>query len=213
MRIARWGMVFVLSAAAAGCGVSVLPSHDEWYASHYFVMQKFETDAYKALTPNGRLEFQKIFWAVRSPVAMAEFEVRMKYIADNFKTENRSQPWNCDRARIYLLHGSPASRDYTTNDAWSMQVTPGTGQSVGVDDRAGEDIQARTLEVWTYPFGQQIVAYGFTFQPPNKWRQAAPSATAGRYIGQFELRDRMEIWGAQDEEAYKGRLAELKAVK
>ena len=207
--------LFLLVAAAAACGASMLPSKDEWYARHYFVMQKFETDAYKAMTPEARLEFQQLFWAVRSPSVKKEFEARMAYINEEFKSENYKQPWNTDRARIYLLHGSPASRDYTTNDAWSTAMKEGAAGafSASASDRSGEDIQARSLEVWNYPFGRFIVAYGFTFTPPNKWKQANPTATAGRYIGSFELQNRVEVWGAQDEETYKRRLAELTAVK
>ena len=205
--------LLLLVAACAACGASMLPSKDEWYARHYFIMQKFENDAYKAMTPEARLEFQQLFWAVRSPVAKKEFDVRMAYINNEFKNENSKQPWNCDRARIYLLHGSPASRDYTTNDSWTTSNPAGGGGMVSASDRSGEDIQARSLEVWGYPFGQYVVTYGFTFQPPNKWKQANPSPAVGRYIGQFELYDRVESWGAQDEETYKKRLEELKAVK
>jgi GWxTD domain-containing protein len=201
-------------AAAAACGASFLPSKDEWYARHYFIMQKFETDAYKAMTPEARLEFQQLFWAVRSPSVKKEFDARMAYINEEFKNENSRQPWNTDRARIYLLNGNPASRDYTTNDAWATTTQEGAASAFSqANDRSGEDIQARSLEVWTYPFGRFIVSYGFTFTPPNKWKQANPTAQAGRYIGGLELQNRVEIWGTQDEGTYKKRLAELAAVK
>lgn len=205
--------LFLLVAAAAACGVSMLPSKDEWYARHYFIMQKFENDSYKAMTPEARLEFQQLFWAVRSPAVKKEFETRMAYINEEFKSENSKQPWNTDRARIYLLHGSPASRDYTTNENWNTSNPIGSGGMVSASDRSGEDIQARSLEVWNYPFGRFFVMYGFTFNPPNKWKQANPTAATGRYLGQFELQDRVEVWGAQDEETYKRRLAELAAIK
>jgi GWxTD domain-containing protein len=205
----------LLVAAAAACGVSMLPSKDEWYARHYFIMQKFETDAYKAMTPEARLEFQQLFWAVRSPAVKKEFDARMAYINEEFKNENSKQPWNCDRARIYLLNGNPASRDYTTNDSWSTGMKEGAAGAfaASASDRSGEDIQARSLEVWNYPFGRFFVVYGFTFQPPNKWKQANPSSTAGRYVGDLELQNRVQIWGAQDEETYKRRLADLAAIK
>ncbi len=204
--------LFLLVAAGAACGASMLPTKDEWYARHYFIMQKFEMDAYKAMAPEARMEFQQLFWAVRSPAVKGEFDTRMAYINNEFKNENAKQPWNTDRARVYLLNGSPASRDYTTNDAWNTSTAVG-GMGSGATGREGEDIQARSLEVWNYPFGRFFVMYGFTFNPPNKWKQANPTATTGRYLGQFELQNRVEIWGAQDEETYKKRIAELASVK
>ncbi len=203
--------LFLLVAAGAACGASMLPTKDEWYAQHYFLMQKFEMNAYKAMTPEARLEFQQLFWSVRSPSAKKEFDTRMAYINNEFKNENSKQPWNTDRARVYLLNGSPASRDYTTNDAWNLNV--GGAAAAGTTGREGEDIQARSLEVWNYPFGRFFVMYGFTFNPPNKWKQATPTATSGRYLGDFELQNRVEVWGAQDEETYKKRIAELASVK
>jgi len=205
--------LLLVIAAAAACGASMLPTKDEWYARHYFIMQKFETEAYKAMTPEARLEFQQLFWAVRSPSVKKEFDNRIAYINEEFKNENSKQPWNTDRARIYLLNGSPASRDYTTNDAWNVSNPIGSGGMVSASDRTAEDIQARSLEVWNYPFGRFFVMYGFTFTPPNKWKQANPTATVGRYLGDFELQNRVEIWGAQDEETYKKRLEELRAAK
>lgn len=213
MNKSRIVVLLLLTAAASACGMNLLPAHDEWYARHYFIMQKFENDAYKNLSENGRAEFRKIFWEVRSPVAKPEFEARMQYITENFKDDNRSQPWNCDRARIYLLNGSPASRDYTQNDGWAMRNRPGSGQIGSVDDRTGEDIQARSLEVWSYPFGRFFVYYAFAFEPPNKWKQAAPATNEGRYNSWLELQNRVETWGAQDEEIYKAKLTDLKSIK
>ncbi len=213
MKAHKIACLLLLVSFAAACGASMLPSKDEWYARHYFIMQKFETDAYKAMTPEARLEFQQLFWAVRSPAVKKEFDTRIEYINKEFKNENNAQPWNTDRARVYLLNGNPASRDYTTNDAWNLSMPVGGQPAAGASGREGEDIQARSLEVWNYPFGQYIVAYGFLFNPPNKWKQANPSAMAGRYIGQLELQNRVEVWGAQDEEAYKKRVQELVAVK
>ena len=111
--------LLLMIATAAACGASMLPSHDEWYARHYFIMQKFENDAYKAMAPDARLKFQDLFWAARSPAVKKEFETRMAYIENEFKNENAKQPWNTDRARVYLLNGSPGSRDYTTDDRWA----------------------------------------------------------------------------------------------
>jgi GWxTD domain-containing protein len=216
MKMAKTAFLLLLIAAvAAACGMNMLPSNDEWYAQHYFIMQKFETDAYKSMTPEARLEFQQLFWAVRSPSVKREFDSRIAYINNEFKNENSKQPWNTDRARVYLLNGNPASRDYTTNDAWATTSQEGAASAFAnsASDRSGEDIQARSMEVWNYPFGRFFVMYGFTFSPPNKWKQANPTPQVGRYLGQFELQNRVEIWGAQDEEAYKRQIAELVAIK
>jgi hypothetical protein len=94
-----------------------------------------------------------------------------------------------------------------------MRNRPGSGQIGSVDDRTGEDIQARSLEFWSYPFGRFFVYYAFAFEPPNKWKQAASATNEGRLNSWLELQNRAESWGAQDEEIYKARLAGLKSIK
>ncbi|MBM3293713.1 MAG: GWxTD domain-containing protein [Candidatus Aminicenantes bacterium] len=209
--------LFVAAAVAAGCGVRMSPSRDSWYAQHYFIMQKFEQDAYKGLSAAGRLEFQNFFWASRSGLVKKDFAARMEYIAQNFKKENMAQPWNTDRARVYLLAGPPASIDYRQNDAWGMTVSQGAGQGgqAGVtSDRSGEDIQATSFEVWTYPFGQYFVYYSFSFQPPSKWKTASMGSSGGsRVFGQFETQNKVEYWSPEDAEDYKKKLAALKDIK
>ncbi len=101
--------LFVLGIAAGI--VDALPKKDTWYTRHYFLMQDYERKAYKGLSDNGRLEFQKVYWEFRSPAVKEEFDRRMAYILPTFKNENSSQPWNTDRARIYLLNGRPARLD------------------------------------------------------------------------------------------------------
>ncbi|NTV80843.1 MAG: GWxTD domain-containing protein [Candidatus Aminicenantes bacterium] len=201
----------IVLGAMAGI-VNALPK-DAWYTQHYFLMQDFERKAYKGLSASGRLEFQKLYWEFRSPAQKEEFDRRMAYIMPTFKNENSSQPWNTDRARIYLLNGRPAGVEQRQNDFWSGQVTPPGAQAGVVQDRTGEDIQGRTLEIWSYPFERQVVAYAFSFQPPNKWVQVQISASGGRYIQGLEKRSRIETWGPSDEDAYKAKLAALKAVK
>lgn len=203
--------LFVLGTAAGV--VNALPKKDTWYTMHYFLMQDYERKAYKSLSANGKLEFQKIYWEFRSPAAKEEFDRRMAYIEPTFRNENSSQPWNTDRARIYLLNGRPAGVEQTQNDAWVGAVTVPGAQTGVSQDRTGEDIQGKTLEVWSYPFNRQVVVYGFSFQPPNKWRQAQISASGGRYIEALEKQSRLQTWGPGDEEAYKAKLAELKSVK
>ncbi|MBM3311605.1 MAG: GWxTD domain-containing protein [Candidatus Aminicenantes bacterium] len=214
MKSPKFILLALAALGTAGCGMSMSPSRDSWYAQHYFIMQKFEQDAYKKLAPNGRLEFQKLFWESRSDLVKKDFAARMEYISQNFKKENFSQPWNTDRARVYLLAGPPASIDYRQNDAWGMQVGQGAGQAGVTTDRSGEDIQATSFEVWTYPFGQYFVYYSFSFQPPSKWKSASMGSNGGsRVFGQFEIQNKAEYWSPRDVEGYKQKLEELKAVK
>jgi GWxTD domain-containing protein len=201
----------IVLGAMAGI-VDALPK-DAWYTQHYFLMQDYERKAYKGLSANGRLEFQKLYWEFRSPAVKEEFDRRMAYIMPTYKNENSTQPWNTDRARIYLLNGRPAGVEQRQNDYWSGQVTPPGAQAGVVQDRTGEDIQGRTLEIWSYPSDRQVVAYAFSFQPPNKWVQVQISASGGRYIQGLEKRSRVQTWGPSDEDAYKVKLAALKAVK
>jgi len=193
--------------------VDAAAKKDAWYAQHYFLMQDYERKAYKALTPNGKLEFQKVYWEFRSPAIREEFDRRLAYIEPTFKNENSAQPWNTDRGRIYLLHGRPAGIDQRQNDFWTGQYTPPGAQAGISSDRSGEDIQGKTLEIWAYPFEREVVYYGFQFQPPSKWIQVQISPSAGRYIQGLERRSRVETWGPSDEDAYKARLEELKAIK
>lgn len=206
--------IIVLSLIVFGTAtriVNALPKKDTWYTMHYFLMQDYERKAYKKLSPNGKLEFQKVYWESRSPAAKEEFDRRLAYIEPTFKIENSAQPWNTDRARIYLLNGRPAGVEQRQNDFWQGRVTPLGAQANVSTDRSGEDIQGRTLEVWSYPFDRRVVMYAFSFSPPNKWVQI--SASDGRYIQGLEQQSRAKTWGPLDEDAYKARLEELKSVK
>jgi GWxTD domain-containing protein len=201
----------IVIGASAGV-VNALP-RNQWYTQHYFLMQDYERKAYKALSAKGRLEFEKLYWESRSPAAKEEFDRRMVFIAQNYKGENSAQPWNTDRARIYLLNGRPAGIESTQNNTWVTPVNPFGTTSGATQDRSAEDIQANTLEVWSYPYGKYIVTYGFLFQPPNKWRQAQITAGGGRYVEGLESQNRIQVWGPINEEAYKARLEELKSIK
>jgi GWxTD domain-containing protein len=213
MNIKKYAVLAMGAFALGACALSLAPSGDSWYAQHYFIMQKYEQDLYKGLTPNGRLEFQKLFWDARSELEKKDFQTRMAYIEQQFRKENSAQPWNTDRARVYLLAGPPASIEYRQNDNWVTQIAQGAG-AAGVNDRSGEDIQATTYEVWTYPFGQYFVYYSFAFQPPNKWKAAAMASSGGsRVFGQFEIQNKVEYWGPGDIEGYKAKLEALKTVK
>jgi GWxTD domain-containing protein len=205
--------LILVGSFLAACGVNMLPSRDPWYAQHYFVMQDYERSAYRALSDNARLEFQKLFWEARSPEVKKLFDARMDYIAANFKNENFKQPWNTDRARVYLLNGNPASIEYSQNNDWSMTFHQGSSTASVATSRSGEDIQATTLEVWSYPYDRFIVNYGFYFDPPNKWRAVTMSAGGARFIGELELNNKMAVWGALNPDAYFRKLEELKTIK
>jgi hypothetical protein len=93
-----------------------------------------------------------------------------------------------------------------------MQRAERTG-TVVVSDRTNEDIGAAMTEVWSYPFQNQLVCYGFTFQPPSKWRQAQVSAGGSRYMGGLEMWSKTVTYGVIDEARYKQQLEDLKAIK
>lgn len=198
----------------SACTIGTMPSKDPWYAQHFFIMQDFERDIYRSLSPAGKLEFQKIFWEERPAAAREEFDKRMEFIFQNYKRENFDQPWNTDRARIYLLNGPPAFIESHVNDSWSVQVKQGAGRlPTTLESRSDEDIGAATLEVWAYNYRDQIVYYPFIFEPPNKWRQAELRVGGYRYMGELELKNKREIFGVIDENAYREKLRQLKSIK
>jgi GWxTD domain-containing protein len=203
----RWILVAAAAIILTGCAMNMLPTKDPWYAKHFFIMQDFERKAYTQMSENGRLELQKVFWTERAPAARIEFDKRLAYCEQTFRRENSAQPWNTDRARVYLLNGNPASIEYSQNDAWV-----GFG-ATGASSRSGEDIQANTLEVWSYPYQQYLVAYAFSFQPPNKWKAVTMTAGGARYIGDLEQMNKMSQWGPKDPDAYVRKLDELKAIR
>ncbi|MGB9906532.1 MAG: GWxTD domain-containing protein [Candidatus Saccharicenans sp.] len=201
-------LVFVFSAA---CGVGLLPSKDSWYAKHYFIMHDFERETYKKLTDQGRLQFQTLFWEARQPVAKENFDTRIAYIERVYKTENRSQPWNTDRARVYLLNGPPASIDYRQNTDWVTNTVnqPGRSGTQQISDRSNEDIQANTAEIWVYPYDKYFVYYIFTFSPPNSWKLNPSTYQNNQYLQALENLNKDLTFGIVDEEAYKAKLDAL----
>jgi len=213
MRFTKIAALGLICGFFAACGMNMLPSKDSWYAMHYFIMQDFERKTYGGLSEAGRLEFQKLFWSMRTPGQKIEFNRRIAYCTDAFKRENFKQPWNTDRARVYLLNGSPASIDYVQNNDWVSKGATGGVGAVSTNDRLGEDIQANTLEVWSYPYNQYIVVYGFSFQPPSKWKPAPMTASGARYIGELERRNKLEVWRPIDGDAYIAKMNELKSIK
>lgn len=195
------GLTTVLTAA--------IPKKDVWYTQHYFIMQDFERKAYKDLSEEGRKAFQDLFWSARTPEAKAKFQARMDYINLNFKQENRSQPWNTDRGRVYILNGAPASVDFDQNTSWAMTALP--GQSAASGDRTNEDVGANRAEIWVYSYDKYFIKYTFAFVQPNQWR--ITQTTGNRYLGELETYNRTTTFGVQDEAAYKQALDELAKKK
>jgi len=210
-----WAALIGLMILASACGINSLPSNDPWYAKHYYIMHDYERDTYKHLTPEGRLEFQKLFWEARQPIAKEQFESRLSYIEKVYKTENHTQPWNTDRARVYLLHGPPASIDYKQNTDWVMQAVEASGitGAQGGMDRSKEDIQANLAEIWVYPYKSFFVYYVFTFSPPNTWKLNPSTFQNNRYLEQLENMNKDLAFPLKDEEDYKAKLSALPRKK
>lgn len=204
--------IFVLALMVLwGCGIKLLPSHDQWYMQHYIIMQDFERDTYKNLTDGAKVEFQGLFWEARRPESKAEFDKRMAHVMKQFKRENSAHPWNTDRGRIYLLNGSPAAIEFKQTDDWGTTMSP---QPTAVfNDRSNENIEAKTAESWTYQFQKAHISYIFTFSAPKAWELRQTSFEGNRYLGEFEIQSRELFFGVIDLESYTQALERLKAIK
>jgi GWxTD domain-containing protein len=191
--------LFLLTVAASAARVAAaIPKKDTWYTQHYMIMQDFERKLYRDLSEEGRKGFQELFWASRTSEARGKFLARMDYVDKNFKPENRKQPWNTDRGRIYLLNGAPASVDYDQNNNFSTLLP---GQMSDGASRSSEDLGANRAEIWIYPYDQYFIKYTFAFIQPNQWR--ITQTTGNRYLGEFENFNKMVTFGIVDEAAYK----------
>ena len=194
----------------ASCGVRMMPSKDAWYTQQYPIMQDFERAAYRTLSEAGKKEFQDLFWAARESRSRAIFQDRLGYVLNAYKRENSSQPWNTDRARVYLLNGPPASIDVDQNTSWGAQLgQPATG---GVS-RSNEDVQANRAEVWTYSFRKQYIKYDFTFVAPNEWRMSPALVSGSAFIGELEDYNKTVTFGIRDLEGYQQSLEALEKKK
>lgn len=201
---------FLALVFLASCGVKMMPTKDAWYTQHYAIMQDFERTAYRTLSAAGKKEFQDLFWAARETQSRTIFQERLSFIMNAFKRENSSQPWNTDRARIYLLNGPPASIDVDQNTSWGAQIgQPATG---GVS-RSNEDVQANRAEVWTYSFHKQYIKYAFTFAPPNEWKMSPALISGSKFLGELETYNKAVIFGIRDLEGYTQSLEALPKKK
>jgi GWxTD domain-containing protein len=208
------GILVLAFLALGACGMNLLPSKDSWYMQHYIIMQDFERAAYKELTVEEREEFQILFWKFRRPESKREFLKRIAFMTKTFKRENFRQPWNTDRARIYLLNGRPAAVDYRQTDNWTMQAREGGGGVTGIAvERDKEDIQARTAEVWTYQYEKQMIVYVFSFSKPNKWQLSQGDFAGNRFLGELEQQSRKRTYGITDLDLYTKELENLKEIK
>jgi GWxTD domain-containing protein len=218
MKVSKIAALVLAGAMLVSCGINLIPSKDDWYAMHYYVMQDYEWQTYKQLTPAARLEFQKLFWTVRSPYAEDEFNKRVEYCMNVYKRENSRQPFNVDRAHIYVLNGPPSQVIFQHNDAWGVSTGTPTSASAGQfssssNDRTNEDVSANTSEVWTYPAGERLVNYMFRFRAPNSWKLQQSATDEGRWRQTLELSNKNGFFAVTDEAAYKQKLEALKAMK
>jgi len=213
MKSGKFWALALVCIMLAGCGIILVPSKDEWYGKHYYIMQDYEWKSYKALSSAGQLEFQKLFWEARSPGSKKEFDQRVEYCMQNFKKENSRQPFNVDRAHVYLLNGRPEQIEYSQNDQWASHLQPGAGVFESVNDRTNEDVAASTAEVWTYRFDRFLIQYVFVFRPPNTWKMNQAVFAGNRYVGALELQNKEDFYGPVDEDNYKAKLEELKKIK
>lgn len=186
------------------CRVNLIPKVDNWFSQHYVTMQDWERKFYKELSLEGKERFKKIFWESREPDARKIFQRRMDTIEKIFKKENFIQPWNTDRARIFLINGDPQFISYKESDDWYEPRTSGVFK-----DREFEDIQSRMQEIWTYQFGRHIIEYRFNFYPPNEWRLDT-AAYRNPFLVEFEKANRDITYGVVDKDYYLKLLSELK---
>jgi GWxTD domain-containing protein len=168
-------------------------------------MQDFEKKIYKDLSREGKKKFQDLFWQARESDARAEFVKRLDYVSKIYQKENKIQPWNTDRARIYLLNGNPAVIDYTEG-THSLRTPP-------TRDSEPEDIQSRIEEVWTYPYRSFFVYYRFNFIPPGEWRLDT-WWYLDPHVGELEQENKDTVFAiARDMEQYRTELANLEKRK
>jgi GWxTD domain-containing protein len=196
------------------CSIGLFPSKDPWYAQHYIIMQDFEWNTYKELSSSAKTQFQDLFWTVRHPQAQEMFSSRLKVATESFKKESSGNPWNTDRGRILLLHGSPAEVRYSENTnlggrAYTSSVQERTEANV---DRLGEDISARRSEIWVYPYGSVVIRYQFDFVQPRQWK-LSPNMYESAFRQEFETHSRNVTYEIMDVEKYKEKLEELKKIK
>ncbi|MBU4204555.1 MAG: GWxTD domain-containing protein [Acidobacteria bacterium] len=211
--VKKFGAVLFSLTILAACGMNLIPSKDEWYMKHYFIMQDFERTIYKDLSDQGRVEFQERFWEARSPESKQKFNQRIETALKVFKKENSSQPWNCDRARILLLNGNPANIEYMQNDNWMASSTSNRNDAGSVNERDNENIEARTAEVWTYQHGQFIIKYVFNFVAPKRWQLAKVADAGNRYLGAFEKENKEKTFAINDVEEYVKKIGGLEKKK
>jgi len=222
MSIKAWGkpilVIFALLCLISACGLNLVPSKDPWYAMHYIIMHEFEWEAYKELSPQGKAQFQEIFWKYRYPDAQETFSTRLDYVTEEFKKEKVNQPWTTDRARIYLLNGRPAEVRYVENtNLGGIEVMSGAeqerldqgGRNV---DRSKEDLAGRQSEVWVYPFQNTIVTYRFDFTLPRSWKLNS-GISESPYLQELERASREQTYMITDVEKYRAELEELKKIE
>lgn len=188
-------------------GFGAIPKKDVWYTQHYIIMQDFERKAYRDLTEEGRQAFQELFWASRTSDARAAFAARLEYVKKTFWQENKKQPWNSDRARIYLLNGNPVSIDVDQNNDWGAVGMPNDFRAP--TDRTNEDVAANRAEIWTYNYERYFIQYVFVFRQANQWKIMQVQGSGSRFLGDLENFNRTVTFGVADPDQYRKALDSL----
>jgi GWxTD domain-containing protein len=203
----KWAVLLSL-AVVVGCGVNLLPTKDEWFAVHYFIMQDFEKTIYLELASEDKLKFQTMFWEARTSEARQEFQKRLEYVNKAHKDENPSQPWNSDRSRIYLLNGPPAYisevKGFDTNDYRGGDPD----KKYTVVSRSGEDIMSMTAVVWQYQGKDRPIRYTFQHASPREYRLQS----IGQYEKELENFNKNTLYRIVDQEKYAAGLQSLKKI-
>lgn len=194
------GVLFASALALAPRGFGAIPRKDTWYTQHYIIMQDFERKAYRDMSVEARKSFQEIFWASRTSDARAAFAARLEYVKKTFWQENKKQPWNNDRARVYLLNGNPVSIDVDQNNSWGTVGLPNDFRQP--TDRTNEDVAANRAEIWTYNFDKYFIQYVFVYRQPNQWRIQQVQGSGSRYLGDLEEYNRTVTFGVVDPDQY-----------
>jgi len=139
------------------------------------------------------------FWKIRQPGLQDLFEERLQYTSVFFHDANN--PWQSDRARIYLLAGEPTVVRYYQEGRETVE----SGMP-----------QSGDILLWIYwSAGIGETVYAFEFVPPEKWRLSMDTGLRGmanRDIFERRCRERFyptkigwEIYGDYLHDALEGK--------
>ncbi len=171
----------------SSCGINTMPSHDEWYTKHYYIMQDFERQTYKELSPAARLEFQTAFWEARDPKSKKVFDKRMT-LRDEDVQEGQLQPAVELRPGPHLpSQWSAEQRRGQQNANWAMGASRSRRRHLHQRRRPHQRRYLRQhVRALDIPVDIYLVSYVFTFRSPNEWRYSSGTGTLPRRPGRVE---------------------------